>query len=114
METSAPAAPPPVPVPVLPEDKIYKLLSDPGRRRILLRLSDGRSYSAGDLVMAGPLRQDAMRKQLDALKSAGILRSTLDPRYRRRHVYTLVPGIVQRKTDAGWEMDFGCCVMRWK
>ena len=114
MDTPAPPAPSPVPAPVLAEDLIYELLAHPGRRAILRRMSQGGSFAAGDLAAAGPLKRDAMGKQLALLADAGILTSTKDPRFRRRFAYTLVPGITGRKTDAGWEMDFGCCVMRWR
>ena len=103
-----------MPAPVLPEDVIYEMLAHPGRRSILRRLSAGGSFAALDLSIAGPNRRDAMNKQLQALAAAGLLRHERDPRHGRRFVYTLVPGVTGRKTDAGWEMDFGCCVMRWK
>ena len=114
MDTPVPPAPVPVTVPVLAEDKIYELLSHLGRRAVLRRMAQGGSYAAGDLTGGGPLKRDAMGKQLALLADAGLLKSVKDPRDARRFAYTLVPGVMQRKTDVGWEMDFGCCVMRWK
>jgi len=114
MDTPVLPAPSPVPAPVLAEDLLYELLSHPGRRAILRRVLQGGSFAAADLTTGGPLARDAMGKQLALLAEAGLLKSTKDPRFGRRFAYTLVPGIPQRKTDAGWEMDFGCCVMRWR
>ncbi len=114
MDPTSPPAPAPVPAPVLSEDLIYELLAHPGRRAILRKLASGGSFAALDLAVAGPNRRAAMNKQLQALAAAGLLRHARDPRHGRRFVYTLVPGVAFRKTDAGWEMDFGCCVMRWK
>ena len=113
MDTTTPDAPAPVPALVLAEDKIYQLLSHPGRRTILQRMTSGGTFAAGDLIHGGRVKRDAMSKQLQLLTDAGLLQHTKDPRDGRRFAYTLTPGIVIRKTAAGTEMDFGCCVMRW-
>jgi len=114
METTSPASPLLPAAPVISEDKLYELLSHPGRRAILRKLSSGGSFIAGDLTAGGQLPRSAMNKQLQALAAAGLLRHAVDPRNRRRFAYTIVPGIAGRKTETGWELDFGCCVMRWK
>lgn len=35
-----------------------------------------------------------------------------DPVDERRQLYSLTPAVQVRHTEAGLEMDFGCCVFR--
>lgn len=113
METSPTDPQPPAAMCPIAEDLLYDLLSHPARRAILRAASSGKPCVAGDLTSGGQLPRDAMNKQLQALAAAGLLKHAVDPQNRRRFCYTLVPGPIRRQTPTGWELDFGCCVMRW-
>ena len=108
--TAAPAVPPPV----LDADKVYFVLAHPGRRRLLESLAMKRSCTAAEVVPRGGLKRDATSKQLQELAKSGLCTAVDDPQDARRQRYTLHPGLVPIKTESGrWEMDLGCCVMRW-
>ncbi len=41
-----------------------------------------------------------------------LVRMARDPHDERRQLYTLDPSVIVRRTDAGLELDFGCCLVR--
>jgi hypothetical protein len=108
---------PPVPatsLPPLDADKVYFSLAHPGRRRLLESLAMKRSCTAAEVVPSGGLKRDATSKQLQELVKAGLCNAHDDDRDARRQRYTLLPGLVATKSASGrWEMDLGCCSMRW-
>ena len=112
---STPAAPPTIPAPppqVIPADTVYAALGDPTRRRLLQILTDGQGRTA--TVLAGNVgkRLDATLKHLVALRGAGLVITAENPQDGRRQLYHLAPAIPATKTERGWEMDFGYCLVR--
>ena len=107
----------PVPVvqkPALDADAVFFALGHPGRRRLLESLSQRRSCTAAEAGSGGRLKRDSTSKQLQELVKAGLLTMAADAKDARRQRYTLHPGLTAAKNAAGqWEMDLGCCVMRW-
>ncbi len=112
---STPAAPPTIPAPppqAIPADTVYAALGDPTRRRLLQILAHGKGYTATVLASNVGKRLDATLKHLVALRGAGLVITAENPQDGRRFLYHLAPGIPVTKTDAGWEMDFGYCLVR--
>lgn len=112
---STPAAPPTIPAPppqVIPADTVYAALGDPTRRRLLQILADGQGRTA--TVLAGNVgkRLDATLKHLVALRGAGLVVTAENPQDGRRQLYHLSPAIPATKTERGWELDFGYCLVR--
>ena len=56
-------------------------------------------------------RREAMLERLITLKSGDIIVTTENPQDGRRLVHHLAPAIPATKTDRGWEMDFGYCLV---
>ena len=54
-----------------------------------------------------------MLKNFALLISQQIVRAATDAQDARKTRYTLTPFLTTRRTDAGWELDFGCAVLRW-
>jgi DNA-binding transcriptional ArsR family regulator len=109
----------PLPVvqkPVLDADAVFFALAHPGRRRLLESLAQKRSCTAAEAGSGGGrLKRDSTSKQLQELVKAGLLTMAADAKDARRRRYTLHPGLTAAKNAAGqWEMDLGCCVMRWR
>ena len=105
-----------VPPPAVPlrwsEDELFAVLSQSARRRIIQTLANGQGKTATDLRGAAGKRLDATLKDCSALVKAGFLQTAPDPQDGRKMRYTLRPEVPLVKTDKGWEMDFGCCVVR--
>ena len=100
--------------PALNADKVYFALGHPGRRRLLESLSQRRSCTAAEVGSGGLLKRDSTSKQLQELVKAGLMTMAADEADARRQRYTLHPCLTAAKNSAGqWEMDLGCCVMRW-
>ncbi|MBE7496355.1 MAG: hypothetical protein HS117_15535 [Verrucomicrobiaceae bacterium] len=55
---------------------------------------------------------DATLKHLVALRGAGLVVTAENPQDGRRLLYHLAPAIPATKTERGWEMDFGYCLVR--
>ncbi len=103
-----------MPLPAWDPDKVFFALAHPGRRRLLESLAMKRSCTAAEVVPRGGLKRDATSKQLQELVKAGLCTASDDKADARRQRYTLHPALVPVKSDSGrWEMDLGCCVMRW-
>jgi hypothetical protein len=49
---------------------------------------------------------------LVALRGAGLVVTAENPQDGRRLLYHLAPAIPATKTERGWEMDFGYCLVR--
>ena len=85
-----------------------------GRRRLLESLAMKGSCTAAEVVPHGKLKRDATSKQLQELVKAGLCTMDDDSADARRQRYTLLPGLTAAQSATGqWEMDLGCCVMRW-
>ena len=113
MPDTVPALPFPAPTATVPPDLIYDALGDPRRRRILQCLADGKPRTATDLKGATGKRLDATLKHLVALRQAGLIVSLPNAVDGRRQLYGLSPHVPVKRTEAGgWEMDFGCCLVR--
>ena len=91
---------------------VFSKLADPTDRRLLQLLADGRPHTVTG--MAGTVRRtgDATLKHLNALCAAHFVHTKPDPVKPRRQLYMLNPAIPVRKTEAGREIDFGCCTVR--
>jgi DNA-binding transcriptional ArsR family regulator len=112
---STPAAPPTLPAPppqVIPADTVYAALGDPTRRRILQILVSGKGLTATTLAGNVGKRLDATLKHLVALRGAGLVITADNPQDGRRLLYHLAPSIPVTKTEHGWELDFGYCLVR--
>jgi len=112
---STPAAPPAIPAPpsqVIPADTVYAALGDPTRRRLLQILADGQGRTASVLAGGVGKRLDATLKHLVALRGAGLVITAENPQDGYRLLYHLAPAIPATKTERGWEMDFGYCLVR--
>jgi DNA-binding transcriptional ArsR family regulator len=113
MSTPAPLPTIPAPPPqVIPADTIYATLGDPTRRRILQILAPGKGLTA--TILAGNVgkRLDATLKHLVSLRGAGLVITSENPADGRRLLYHLAPAIPVVKTETGWDMDFGYCLVR--
>ena len=95
--------------------KVYFALAHPGRRRLLESLAQQRTCVAAQAGAGGGLlKRDSTSKQLQELVKAGLATMMRDEKDGRRQRYTLLPGLTAAKNAQGqWEMDLGCCVMRW-
>ena len=110
-----PAAPPMIPAPppqVVPADTVYAALGDPTRRRLLQALADGQGRTATQLKSSAERKLDATLKHLVALRGAGLVVTSENPADGRRLLYRLSPTIPARRTETGWELDFGYCLVR--
>jgi DNA-binding transcriptional ArsR family regulator len=82
--------------------RVFAALSDPTRREVLRRLSDGGPVTVTDLATDLPVTRQAVAKHLSILHGAGLVSVESSGRSRR---YTLTPGPL---TDAmGWMVDVG-------
>jgi len=85
-----------------PVDRIFAALSDPTRRAVIRRLSEGGPATVGSLASDLPVTRQAVAKHLAQLEDAGLVDSTAQG---RRRTYRLTPGPL---TDAmGWMADVG-------
>lgn len=103
---------PPLELPPLDPKKVFYLLGNKKRRRLLLALADRVGKAVSQMApLAGPT-QDAAFKHLTQMRLAGLVRMEPDPQDERRKLYTLDPRVALRQTERGLELDFDCCVMR--
>ncbi len=110
-EPMPPASPPSQPT-RWTEDEIFAVMSNDARRRIVKALANGVGRAASDLMGTTRKKLDATVKDCGALMKAGFLKMSPDPADGRRMLYTLSPSVPIAKTTTGWELDFGCCVLR--
>lgn len=94
------------------EDTIFEVMSNHARRRIVKALASGQGRTATDLTGTTGKKLDATIKDCSALTKAGFLQMSPDPVDGRKMRYTLVPSLPITKMAWGWELDFGCCVLR--
>lgn len=92
-------------------DEIFRMLSEPSRRRVLLALAGGAALPAAGLTGTAGLRVDATLKHLTALCQAGMLSAALDPQDKRRMLYRLTPSVPVVRTATGTAIDFGVCLV---
>jgi DNA-binding MarR family transcriptional regulator len=93
-------------------DRIYSVLVEPARRRILFSLATGQAKPASVLRGATHLRLDATLKHLAVMRAAGLLVTAPDHVDERRTLYSLAPTVPVIKSDTGIAIDFGCCLVR--
>lgn len=79
---------------------------------MLVALAGCNGLAATQLAPLAGLRQDAALKHLNELRAAGLVSMKEDPQDRRRQLYTLTSAVTARRTEAGLELDFGCCLAR--
>ncbi len=94
------------------EDAIFTVMSNHARRRIIKALANAVGRSASDLMGTTGKKLDATIKDCGLLVKAGFLQMASDPVDGRRMLYTLAPTVPVTQTSSGWELDFGCCVLR--
>jgi predicted transcriptional regulator len=112
---STPAAPPTVPA-SMPQavsvDALNLALAESVRRRLIRTLADGQPRTAAELTANSGRALDATLKYLIHLRAAGIVIMFKNPIGSQRNRYKLNPAIPVTKTETGWEIDFGYCVVR--
>jgi DNA-binding transcriptional ArsR family regulator len=82
-------------------DRIFSALSDPTRRSVIARLSDGGPSTLARLAEDLPVTRQAVAKHLAALEQAGLVSASEG----RNRTYRLTPGPL---TEAmGWMVDVG-------
>ena len=84
-----------------PVDRIFAALSDPTRRAVMRRLSEGPATVSG-LAQDLPVTRQAVAKHLAQLEDAGLVDSSADG---RRRTYRLTPGPLAEAMD--WMVDVG-------
>jgi hypothetical protein len=94
------------------EDEIFAVMSNHARRRIIKALANGQGRTATDLTATTGKKLDATIKDCCILAKAGFLQMSPDPVDGRKMRYTLPPHLPITPTATGWELDFGCCVLR--
>ena len=112
---STPAAPPTIPAPppkVISADTVYAALGDPTRRRLLQILADGQGRTATVLAGTSASHPDPRWNPPTPPGAAAPLTPAENPQDGRRLLYHLAPAIPATKTERGWEMDFGYCLVR--
>jgi hypothetical protein len=98
----------------VPEDAVYFALNNAGRRQLIRRLGmDRTGLTSSEAGGAGRKGRDVNLKHLTLLARLGIVQTATDSRDARKTRYTLLPSFITRRTETGWELDFGCTVMRW-
>lgn len=97
---------------MIPADTVYAALGDPTRRRLLQILAHGQALTATALAGNVGKSLDGTLKHLVALRGAGLVVTEENPQDGRRLLYRLAPAIPVTKTESGWEMDFGYCLVR--
>lgn len=92
-------------------DKVFAMLAEPPRRRVLQALAGGTAVPAVNLAGTAGVSPDATLKHLSAMHKAGLLAATPDRVDKRRMLYSLSPSVTVVKTATGTAIDFGCCVL---
>jgi len=92
--------------------EVFRLLSDPFRRRVILSLANGEMKTAMELNAASGMKRHTYLKHLSLLCKAGFLLQKQNAKDRRQPLYTLSPGISVCKSNEEFTVDFGCCVLR--
>ena len=106
---------PPAPTPTSPRwdaDTVFAMLADPARRRTLFAIARGGPQVATTLKSSAGKQLDATLKHLTALKNAGMVTTSPDPKDGRRTLYGLSPKMMAVRSADGTSLDFGCCVVR--
>lgn len=89
------------------EDRIFMILADPTKRKLLHLLAKNGPKAASELCDLVARSQDATFKHLVGMHSAHLVTMEPDRRDRRRQVYSLSPRLPIKKTDTGLVLDFG-------
>ena len=74
-------------------------------------LADNVEFSDSVRAVLSLLLSDAIELE-DSATSAGLVVTAENPQDGRRLLYHLAPAIPATKTERGWEMDFGYCLVR--
>lgn len=87
-------------------DRVFAALSDPTRREVIRRLSEGGPATLGRLAEELPVTRQAVAKHLAQLEDAGLVDAMTAG---RRRTYRLTPGAftdaMEWMTDVGAEWD---------
>ena len=93
---------------------MFLALHNAQRRHLLRRLgANPAGLTAGEASLGGRPQYSLMLKHLAVLVELGLVTSATDEKDARRTRYRLAPGVVVRRAGPDWEMDFGCCLLRW-
>ena len=77
----------------------------------MLRAFDG--FRLLCAVREGPWGAAGLNRAVEtALRGAGLVVTAENPADGRRLLYRLSPTIPARRTETGWELDFGYCLVR--
>ena len=95
------------------EEDVFPVLANAGRRHLLKRMAAaGGSLTVGESSGGVPKTGNLMVKNLAVLQKAQVVRAATDTKDARKLRYKLSPAIAVRRTEVGWELDFGCTVLR--
>jgi DNA-binding transcriptional ArsR family regulator len=114
---SPPAAaaptPPPAPPVAFNPDRIFPLLADGARRRMILALARGSAMSVTQLAAAAGKNPSLAGKHIAVLKAGGlIVGSREESPDKRRQLYQLAPHVRPEMKDGQLVLDFGFCMFR--
>jgi hypothetical protein len=101
--------------PMIPEDATFLALANAGRRQLLRRLAVAGTggLTAGEASGRDRKQRDIILKNLALLVGLHLVQTATDTRDARKTRYNLSPLLTTRRTETGWELDFGCTVLRW-
>jgi predicted transcriptional regulator len=94
------------------QDRVFAVLGDPVRRRLLLSLARSGAQTGVELKTAASRRLDATLKHLAEMRSAGFVVTAENPKDGRRLLYSLSPSVPVENTPTGTVVDFGFCLLR--
>lgn len=106
----APAAPAPVAWDI---DRVFPLIADPVRRRLLTVLALHGPKGVVELASAVGRRSSLTGKHLFALREGGlVVASRQHSRDKRKQLYELAPALQPQTQDGRLTIDFGFCLLR--
>jgi predicted transcriptional regulator len=94
------------------QDRVFAVLGDPVRRRLLVSLARSGAQTGVELKTAANRRLDATLKHLAEMRSAGLVVTAENPKDGRRLLYSLSSAVPVENTPAGTVVDFGFCLLR--
>jgi hypothetical protein len=94
-------------------DKVFLMVSDPFRRRVIRSLAGGEMKLASDLGSPSGTKRHNQLKHLTALCNAGILVQKENPRDGRKPLFALASSVVVCKGANSLTIGFGRCMLRF-